>query len=41
MINFGIFVVGIGVSAFAGFGAYLISLQEDGDRKRRENEGQQ
>jgi hypothetical protein len=41
MINFGIFVIGIVVSTFAGFGAYLISLQEDDDRKRRGHEGQQ
>ena len=41
MINFGIFVIGIVVSALAGFGAYLIGLQEDDDRKLREYEGQQ
>ncbi len=40
MNTLGIFLIGIVVSAFTGFGAYLIGLQEDGDRRRRADEQQ-
>lgn len=41
MSTLSIFVVGIVVSAFTGFGSYLIGLQEDEDRRRRADEGEQ
>jgi len=41
MSTLGILVVGIVVSTFTGFGAYLIGLQEDNDRTWRADEGEQ
>jgi len=38
MNTLGILVLGIIVSTFTGFGAYLIGLQEVGDRRRRSDE---
>ncbi len=41
MSTLGILVVGIVVSTFTGFGAYLIGSQEDDDRRRPADEGEQ
>jgi hypothetical protein len=38
MITLGIFTMGIVVSSLTGYGAYLITLQQDDDRRRRAEE---